>query len=130
MPARPRTSALAAASVHYAQMRAASLASGGEPDMQLAVSLEDISNSLLTIEDISDFGVNANTAKMDERAWTMFELICERFGTSPLRTRADVRDYPQRTLHLLACLLLHAFVVGVPRDPARKCNSRSTLTYW
>ena len=130
MPARPRTSALAAASVHYAQMRAASLASGGEPDMQLAVSLEDISNSLLTIEDISDFGVNANTAKMDERAWTMFELICERFGTSPLRTRADVREYPQRTLHLLACLLLHAFVVGVPRDPARKyIKPRSALAY-
>ena len=37
---------------------------------------------------------------------------------------------PQRTLHLLACLLLHAFVVGVPRDPARKyIKPRSALAY-
>ena len=130
MPDRNRSSALSLASRHYAQARAVSLASGGEPSMQLATSLEAITKTLIAVEETTDFGVNANTAKMDERAWAMWEVVCERLGTSPLRTHSDVRDYPQRNTHLLAVLLLHAFTTCTPRDPHRAfVKPRSALAY-
>lgn len=106
------------------------MASGGEPNMQLTTSLDAISGSLSAVEDVADFGINANTAKIDERAWVMWEQVCERLGTSALRTNADARDYPQRNTHLLAVLLLHAFVSGTPRDPTRAfIKPRSALAY-
>lgn len=64
--------------------------------------------------------VNANTWETDKRAWDMWELICEGYETSPLRTAAEARAYPERNAHLLAALMLHAFAVGVPRDKSRK----------
>ena len=130
MPTRERTSNLALASRQYQQARAASLAAGGEPAMQLTSHLQQLQSALAAIEDAADFGINANTARIDERAWDMWEYVCGQQGTSPLRTPADVRDYPERQAHLLACLLLHAFTIGKPRDATRRCiKPKSAMAY-
>ena len=130
IPQRDRQSRLGAASQHYLRARAASLATGGEPDMQLGSHLAALSDAVASIEDVVDFGVNANTARIDERAWEMWEFVCEQQGTNPLRSPSEVRDYPDRQAHLLACLLLHAFTVGKPRDATRKCiKPKSAMAY-
>jgi hypothetical protein len=60
----------------------------------------------------------------------MWERVCRAQGTSPLRTAAEARDFPERNAHLLACLLLHAFAVGRPRDRSRAfIKPRSALAY-
>lgn len=128
LPPRTRDSALADASRRYLQLRAESLAVGGEPSMQLDV--RQLAPSLDAIEDLTDFGVNANTAKIDDRAWTMWEHVCSTHGASPLRTPSDVREFPQRQSFLLACLLLYAFVTCVPKDATRQfVKPRSALAY-
>ena len=60
-------------------------------------------------------GVNYNTDAIDERAWDMYETVCAAHHTDPLRTAQDVRDYPQRNMHLLAVLMLHASATCRPR---------------
>ena len=98
--------------------------------MQLTALVDDLAASLASIEDVGSFGINANTFKKDERAWQMWEFVCERKGTSPLRSHADVRDYPQRSAHLLACLMLHAFATCKPSTPgAVFIKPRSALAY-
>ena len=57
------------------------------------------------IETYLEFGVNHSTAKKDERAWTMWEVVCGLLGTSPMRTAQDARDRPERNAHLLAVLM-------------------------
>ena len=96
--------------------------------MRVAADMQQLVPAMEAIEDLTDFGVNSNTAKIDERAWIMREHVCRQFDANPLRTPADVRDFPQRQTFLLACLLLHAFVTGRPRDPTRQfVKPRSAL---
>jgi len=98
--------------------------------MHLGSHLDELMTAMASVDDVVEFGVNANTEKIDERAWEMWEFVCERQGTTPLRTAADVRDYPDHPAHLLACLLLHAFTVGKPRDAARQCiKPKSAMAY-
>jgi hypothetical protein len=82
------------------------------------------------IDETIFFGINANTLNTDVRAWDMWERVCRAQGTSPLRSAAEARDFPERNAHLLACLLLHAFAVGRPRDRSRAfIKPRSALAY-
>ena len=75
-------------------------------------------------------GVNPNTLKVDERAWLLWTHVCERHKTSPLRTAEDARDYPARNAHLLACLAMHAFTIGQPKNKARSfIKPASALAY-
>ena len=71
----------------------------------------DTSHVLAVSEAITEAtleGINPNTLKMDDRAWSMWELVCEQHGTSAYRTEKDVRDHPLRNAHLLAALLLRS----------------------
>ena len=82
------------------------------------------------VDDAVAFGVNANTWSKDSRAWDMFERVCEAHGTTPYRSHADVRDFPDRNTHLLAALMVYAFAIGVPKDPARQfIKPRSAFAY-
>ena len=71
-----------------------SLANGGEPGMQLRADIADLVGVAMAHEDVVDFGINSNTARIDERAWAMWEHVCACQGASPLRTAADVREFP------------------------------------
>jgi hypothetical protein len=98
--------------------------------MRLAADLHSLVPAAGAIEDLTDFGVNANTAKIDERAWLMWEHICQQLGTNPLRSAAEVSAFPQRQTFVLASLLLYAFVTGTPRDSSRQfIKPRSALAY-
>ena len=82
------------------------------------------------VDEYVEFGVNANTAQKDARAWEFWEVVCEAQGTSPLRTPNDVRDHPERQSHLLAALLMYAFAVCEPRNRTRRfVKPRSALAY-
>ena len=82
------------------------------------------------VQESVDYGVNASTATKNERAWTFWEVVCERCGTSPLRSEQDVREHPNKQSHLLAVLLMYAFAVCKPRDPSRHfIKPRSALAY-
>lgn len=77
-----------------------------------------------------EYGINANTATKDSRAWLLWEAVCEQHNTSPYRTAEDVRQYPQRNTHLLAALMMYAFAIGVPKDKSRQfIRPRSALAY-
>ena len=108
-------SKLTQASRHYARTRALALTQGDDPDMTLRTS---ISHALLStadaVEAYLEFGVNHSTAKKDERAWEMWEVVCGTLGTSPMRTAQDARDRPERNAHLLAVLMFHAVSVCKP----------------
>lgn len=129
-PTTRRNTPLATASRHYARVRAQALTEGAG-DMAIRgdlVSLMDVGEA--SIQEAVDYGVNASTAQKDERAWVFWEEVCMAQGTSPLRTAADVRDYPDRQSQLLAVLLLHTFAVCQPRDPRRHfVKPRSALAY-
>jgi integrase len=128
--AEAQSSSLAAASSEYARLRALALAEGGEPSMAIRAELSDAMAVTAVIDETVFFGINANTLGMDVRAWDMWERVCRSQGTSPLRTAAEARDFPERNAHLLACLLLHAFAVGRPRDRSRAfIKPRSALAY-
>ena len=60
-----------------------------------------------TLSDYSEFGTNSNTLKKDDRAWDFWETVCERAGTSPMRTPQEVRENPERQAWLLAILMLY-----------------------
>jgi hypothetical protein len=98
--------------------------------MAIRAELSDALAVTAVIDETVFFGINANTLGMDVRAWDMWERVCRSQGTSPLRTAAEARDFPERNAHLLACLLLHAFAVGRPRDRSRAfIKPRSALAY-
>ena len=127
---RPRDSSLSQASRHYANTKTAVLAAGGEPDMQLRADIVSVMGVGAAIDEVIEFGVNANTNTKDERAWSFWEHVCEQQGTSPLRTAQDVRDYPERQSFLLAALLMYAFAVCKPTDKTRAfVKPRSALAY-
>jgi len=135
MPPKPpwaeaQSSSLAAASSEYARLRTLALAEGGEPGMAIRTELTDAMTVAGVIDETIFFGINANTLNTDVRAWDMWERVCRAQGTSPLRSAAEARDFPERNAHLLACLLLHAFAVGRPRDRSRAfIKPRSALAY-
>ena len=133
-PAPPWTlapsSGLAVASTEYARLRALALAEGGDPSMAIRTELSNAMSVAESIEETVFFGINANTLSMDIRAWDMWEHVCRTQGTSPLRTASEAREFPERNAHLLACLLLHAFASGRPRDRSRLfIKPKSALAY-
>ena len=122
-------SSLQAASAYYAKARAAALAHGGG-SMALRADLATILDVGERLDEYATFGVNAGTAKKDARAWSMWVSVCRRLGTEPLRTAEEARTRPERNAYLLACLMLHAFAIGKPRDAAREfIKPRSALAY-
>ena len=135
MPVTPEPSQspsrLTQASRHYARTRALALTQGDDPDMALRTS---ISHALLStadsVEAYLEFGVNHSTAKKDERAWEMWEVVCGMLGTSPMRTAQDARVRPERNAHLLAVLMFHAVSVCKPRVAGRRwIKPNSALAY-
>ena len=124
------SSGLAVASTEYARLRALALAEGGDPGMAIRTELTNAMAVAESIDETVFFGINANTLSMDVRAWDMWEHVCRTQGTSPLRTAAEAREFPERNARLLACLLLHAFASGRPRDRSRLfIKPRSALAY-
>ena len=112
-PERPH-SALSTASAQYARARATALTQGDGP-MALSLDLGTLANTTELVEGFTSYGTNINTARKDDHAWERWEEVCSRFDTSPMRTAEDVRSHPERSTHLMACLLLHAFAMGKPR---------------
>ena len=131
-PLRKRTATstnLATAGRHYARQRLRAMAEGGGP---MAFSLGNAALDELAdvMHDSTEYGTNANTAVKDEKAWLMWEYICARHQTSPLRTAEDARLRPERNAHLLAVLMLHAFAICKPRAKgAQFIKPRSALAY-
>ena len=127
---KAQASGLALASAEYARLRAAALAEGGEPNMAIRTELSNVLATTAAIDETIFFGINSNTLGMDVRAWEAWERVCRAQGTSPLRTAAEARNFPERNAHLLACLLLHAFATGCPRDRSRSfIKPKSALAY-
>ena len=91
------------ASTYFAAQRAAALGvAGSDPSMQFRTEITDLMQVGGAVQEAVDFGVNANTLQKDERAWEFWETICEKHGTSPLRTSEEARNHPERNSHLLA----------------------------
>ena len=123
-------SPLAKASRLHMQARVEAMSRGGDDDMALRAEADVLSRVGDALEEMMEFGVNSNTLNKDERAWIMWEEVCADLGTSPLRTAAEVRNFPERNAHLLAVLLLRAFATCKPRDPKRHfIKPRSALAY-
>lgn len=77
-----------------------------------------------------DYGINTNTAQIDNRAWEMWEMVCEAHGTSPYRSARETQAHPDRNAHLLAALLMHAFAICRPKTVgARFIKPRSAMAY-
>lgn len=74
--------------------------------MALRANIADLMAVGGAIQHSVDYGINANTASKDERAWEFWEEVCLAQGTNPLRSAADVREHPEKNAHLLAVLLL------------------------
>ena len=125
-----RGSNLARASSSYAQLRRIAMSQGGEPGMALRAEISSQLTSSEVLEEVVFFGINANTLSTDVRAWDMWETVCRSHDTSPLRTAAEARDFPERNAHLLATLMLHAFAVCRPRQLGRRfIKPKSALAY-
>lgn len=91
---------------------------------------EAILRSADLIQDYVDYGINPSTLKKDERAWLLWEQVCESVGTNPLRTAQEARERPERNAHLLAMLMFHAVAVCKPRTPGREwIKPTSALAY-
>ena len=106
------TSAFATASKRYSQAQMLNFAAG-HPDMAFRADLSNSWAIAEVTEETVSYGINHNTAKMDERAWEFWEHVCPTHGTSPMRSEQDVKDYPARNAHLLAALLMYAFTKTV-----------------
>lgn len=117
LPSRP-ASAFAAASKLYSQAQMLNFAAG-HPDMAFRAELSNLWAIAEATEETISYGINHNTAKMDERAWEFWEHVCSTHGTSPMRTEQDTKDYPARNAHLLAALLMYAFTVCKPKSKGR-----------
>ena len=125
----PATARLAEAGRHYARQRLRAMATGGG-DMAFTLDESTLAQLANSMQDGVEYGVNANTADTDQRAWLMWEHICEQHRTSPLRTAEEARERPERNAHLLAVLMLHAFVVCKPRTKASLfIKPKSALAY-
>lgn len=124
-----RASALAAAGRHYSRQQLLRFTEG-HSDMAFRADFAGLEAISGAIDDTVELGVNPNTAKFDERAWSFFELVCEKAGTNPCRTGQEVREYPERNAHLLAMLVLHAFAVCKPKSRRNQfIKPNSALAY-
>ena len=127
LPARNTT--LAAASKRYSQEQMLNFAAG-HPDMAFSADLGGLWAIGEATEETVSYGINHNTAKMDERAWVFWEHVCSVHGTSPMRTEQDAREFPARNAHLLAALLMYAFTVCKPKSKGRQfVKPSSALAY-
>ena len=127
-PPRP-ISAFATASKRYSQAQMLNFAAG-HPDMAFRADLSNLWAIAEVTEETISYGINHNTAKMDERAWEFWEHVCSTHGTSPMRSEQDVKDYPARNAHLLAALLMYAFTVCKPKSKGRHfIKPSSALAY-
>ena len=128
LPSRS-ASAFATASKLYSQAQMLNFAAG-HPDMAFRADLGNLWAIAEATEETISYGINHNTAKMDERAWEFWEHICSTHGTSPMRSEQDVKDYPARNAHLLAALLMYAFTVCKPKSKGRHfIKPSSALAY-
>ena len=120
MQNRPHAdSALAQASAAYAKRQAQAL-SHGDGDMALRTDGEQLTALLDTLDAVSARGISAGTSKVDQRAWLLWEKMCESLGTSPLRTEQDVREHPQKNALLMATLMLYAYSHCRPKDRTKQ----------
>ena len=127
-PPRP-VSAFATASKRYSQAQMLNFAAG-HPDMAFRADLSNLWAIAEVTEETITYGINHNTAKMDERAWEFWEHVCSTHGTSPMRSEQDIKDYPARNAHLLAALLMYAFTVCKPKSKGRHfIKPSSALAY-
>ena len=127
-PPRP-TSAFATASKRYSQAQMLNFAAG-HPDMAFRADLSNLWAIAEVTEETISYGINHNTAKMDERAWEFWEHVCSTHGTSSMRSEQDIKDYPARNAHLLAALLMYAFTVCKPKSKGRHfIKPSSALAY-
>lgn len=102
----------------------------GSVSMRFNMEPQQLAALSVAIHEGIDYGVNSNTAVKDSRAWIMWEHVCAQHGTDPFRTADEVRDHPQRNAHLLAALMMHAFAIGVPKDPTRQfIKPKSAFAY-
>lgn len=119
-------SALGRASKEYARAKVASFAEGEVP-MAFSAPPDSLSRMVDAIDEGLLYGVNANTATKDQRAWEAWETVCKAHGTSPLRSATDARVHPERNAHLLAALMMHAFAICRPRTPKADLLNRDRL---
>ena len=92
--------------------------------------IESILSSADLINEYLEFGVNPSTARKDERAWMLWEQVCECYGTNPYRTALEARERPERNAHLLSALMFHAVAICKPRTPGRQwIKPTSALAY-
>ena len=133
-PAPPSTpkvasSSLAVASRHYAVQKAQAFTQGND-DMAFKLDGQQVAQLAVAIDEGVLYGVNANTADVDARAWSMWEVVAAMHKTSPLRTAKEAREYPERNAHLLAALMMLAFITCKPRTQGRAfIKPRSALAY-
>ena len=110
-----KESRLARAGQQAASARALIFTSGDAPEMNFQLSAARLGEIATAMHEGITYGINANTASFDERAWEFWEIVCGVHGTSPLRTSEEARTRPERCAHLLAALMLYASAVCVPR---------------
>ena len=129
-PPAPASTPRQQAGQSYARARAMALTAGDHSQAFRAEVAAAITSCADAVEAAVEFGINANTARKDDRAWLFWVAVCEAHGTSPMRTAEDARLFPERNAHLLAALMLHAFAVCHPRDTTRAfIKPRSALAY-
>lgn len=120
---------LTAAGKHFAASMAENFTQG-EGGMQFGLAPAQIAVLTCAIQEGIEYGVNANTGDIDERAWRMWVHVCAQYNTSPYRTATEVQQNPQRNSHLMAALMMHAFSMGKPKDATRQfIRPRSALAY-
>ncbi|KAL3911924.1 MAG: hypothetical protein SGPRY_008512 [Prymnesium sp.] len=127
----PAPSALCAASAEMARRRIISFCEGGG-EMAFSASQQAMLRMAEAIDEGAMYGINANTAQTDDRAWAMWATVtvCGAHGTSPYRSAREAQMYPERNAHLLAALMMHAFAVCRPKTPgARFIKPRSDMAY-
>ena len=83
-PAKRHVSAaLTEAGRSYRRQQVLSMA--GTDAMAFQASEEVLLGLADSMQENVDYGVNANTAKTDNRAWDLWDFVCTSVGTSPLR---------------------------------------------
>ena len=126
-----RHTARAKAGAVYTREASALLGSQGpDASMHFHADAATVAEAAEEVGQWAEFGVNANTAKMDDRAWVFWERVCDAMGTSPTRTADDAHYYPKRQAELLAQLMLYAFNNCKPTDKANSTiKPLSALAY-
>ena len=137
LPAAPETradglsDALSRASSKFAESSSIRFTQAGEPSMRLTGDPSELARAAQVVDSYSTHGVNAGTAAKDNRAFTLWEKVCEHFGTSPTRTAQDAKENPERNAFLLVSLMLYARMHCQPRQSSegKFIKPRSCLAY-